>query len=70
VVVVFDWAVPETSEFVLPDLMHAAQLGLIRPEEFRKNAVKFGWELWDENSDLADQGSTDTRGETTAREMA
>jgi len=47
VVVVFDWAVPETSEFVLPDLIHAAQLGLIRPEEFRKNAIKFGWELWD-----------------------
>ena len=46
-VVVFDWAVPETSEFVLPDLIHAAQLGLIRPEEFRKNAVKFGWELWE-----------------------
>jgi hypothetical protein len=47
VVVVFDWAVPETSEFVLPDLIHAAQLGLIRPEEFRKNAVKFSWELWE-----------------------
>ena len=46
-VVVFDWAVPETSEFVLPDLIHAAQLGLICPEEFRKNAVKFGWELWE-----------------------
>ena len=46
-VVVFDWAFPETSEFILPDLIHAAQLGLIRPEEFRKNAVKFGWELWE-----------------------
>ena len=46
-VVVFDCAVPEMSEFVLSDLIHAAQLGLIRPEEFRKNAVKFGWELWD-----------------------
>ena len=46
-VVVFDWAVPETSEFVLPDLIHAAQLGLIRPEELHKNAVKFGWELWE-----------------------
>jgi hypothetical protein len=29
------------------DLIHAAQLQLIRPEEFRKNAVKFGWELWE-----------------------
>ena len=27
-------------------LIRAAELGLIRPEEFRKNAVKFGWELW------------------------
>jgi hypothetical protein len=61
VVVVFDWAVPETSEFVLPDLIHAAQLGFIRPEEFRKNAVKFGWELWDQNPEKTAQSSVDTR---------
>ena len=23
---------------------------LIRPKEFRKNAVKFGWELWEEKT--------------------
>jgi hypothetical protein len=30
----------------MADLIRAAELGLMRPEEFRKNAVKFGWELW------------------------
>jgi len=37
-----NWGSPETPELVPSDLIHAAQLGLIRPEEFRKNAVKFG----------------------------
>jgi hypothetical protein len=32
-------------------LIHAAQLQLIRPEEFRKNAIKFGWELWEEKTE-------------------
>jgi hypothetical protein len=38
---------PETPELVPADLIRAAELGLVRQEEFRKNAVKFGWELWD-----------------------
>jgi hypothetical protein len=42
-----NWGTPETPELVPADLIHAAQLNLIRPEEFRKNAVKFGWELWE-----------------------
>ena len=42
-----NWGSPETPELMPADLIHAAQLGLIRPEEFRKNAVKFGWELWE-----------------------
>ncbi len=42
-----NWGTPETPELVPADLIHAAQLQLIRPEEFRKNAVKFGWELWE-----------------------
>jgi hypothetical protein len=42
-----NWRSPETPELVPADLIHAAQLGLIRPEESRKNAVKFGWDLWD-----------------------
>ncbi len=50
-----NWGSPEMPELVPADLIHAAQLGLIRPEEFRKNAVKFGWELWE------DKASKDTR---------
>jgi hypothetical protein len=42
-----NWGSPETPEVIVADLIHAAELGLIRPEEFRKNAVKFGWELWE-----------------------
>ena len=42
-----NWGSPETPELIPADLINAAQLGLIRPEEFRKNAVKFGWELWE-----------------------
>jgi hypothetical protein len=33
------------------DLIKAAELGLIRSEEFRKNATKFGWELWQETEE-------------------
>jgi hypothetical protein len=29
-------------------MLKAAELGLITREEFRKNAVKWGWELWEE----------------------
>ena len=41
-----NWGSIETPEVIVADLIHAAELSLIRPEEFRKNAVKFGWELW------------------------
>jgi hypothetical protein len=44
---------PETPELVPADLIRAAELGLVRPEEFRKNAVKFGWELWEEEQTTA-----------------
>lgn len=43
-----NWGSPETPEVVTADLIKAAELSLIRPEEFRKNATKFGWELWQE----------------------
>jgi len=43
-----NWGTPETPEVVFADIVKAAELGLIRSEEFRKNAVKFGWELWEE----------------------
>ena len=41
---------PGTPELVPADLIKAAELGLVRAEEFRKNAVKFGWELWDDRT--------------------
>ncbi|MCW3998938.1 MAG: hypothetical protein NWE93_01705 [Candidatus Bathyarchaeota archaeon] len=42
---------PETPELVPSDLIAAAEKNLIRPDEFRKNAVKvLGWELWDDNA--------------------
>jgi len=41
---------PQTPELSPVDLIKAAELGLIRAEEFRKNAIKFGWELWDEKT--------------------
>jgi hypothetical protein len=44
---------PETPELVPTDLIRAAELGLVRPEEFRKNAIKFGWELWEQKQTMA-----------------
>jgi hypothetical protein len=41
----------ESPELSPADLIKAAELGLIRSEEFRKNAVKVGWELWDVQQD-------------------
>jgi hypothetical protein len=42
------WGSPEAHEAGVADMLKAAELGLIRPEEFRKNAVKLGWELWED----------------------
>jgi len=53
-----NWGTPETPEVVLADIVKAAELNLIRPEEFRKNAVKFGWELWEQEGDGAESGET------------
>lgn len=39
---------PETPKVNVADMLKAKELGLIRPEEFRKNAVKWGWELSEE----------------------
>ncbi len=46
-----NWGSPEVPEVVMADMLRAAELGLIRPEEFRKNAAKFGWELWEQESE-------------------
>ena len=40
-----NWGSPESPEINIADMLRAAELRLIRPDEFRKNAVKFGWEL-------------------------
>jgi hypothetical protein len=46
-----NWGTPDTPEISAADLISAAEKNLIRPDEFRKNAVKIlGWELWDDNS--------------------
>ncbi len=47
-----NWGSPETPELVASDLIAAAEKNLIRPDEFRKNAIKvLGWELWDEKAE-------------------
>jgi hypothetical protein len=49
-----NWGNPETPEITATDLIGAAEKGLIRPEEFRKNAIKIlGWELWDKTKTTA-----------------
>ncbi|MEM2147956.1 MAG: hypothetical protein QXJ94_05065, partial [Candidatus Bathyarchaeia archaeon] len=44
-----NWGAPKTPQISITDMLKAAELGLIRPEEFRKNAVKWGWELWEKS---------------------
>ena len=46
-----NWGAPKTPQVSIADMLKAAELGLIRPEEFRKNAAKWGWELWDKPSE-------------------
>jgi len=42
-----NWGSEKAPEIVMADMLKAAELGLIRQEEFRKNAIKFGWQLWE-----------------------
>ena len=50
-----NWGTPNQPELLLSDLIAAATAPtpLIRPEEFRKNASKSGWELWEPNPSKA-----------------
>ena len=41
------WGTPKTQDASVSDTLKATELGFIRQEEFRKNAVKLGWELWE-----------------------
>ncbi len=43
-----NWGSPKKPEISVADMLKAADLGLITGEEFRKNAVKWGWELWEQ----------------------
>jgi hypothetical protein len=52
-----NWGTPEAPEINVADMLKAKELGLIRPEEFRKNAVKWGWELSEQQPE--DSGSND-----------
>jgi hypothetical protein len=59
-----NWGSPESPELLAADLIAAATASppLIRPEEFRKNAVKFGWELWEAKPEtLTAEDTTVTR---------
>jgi hypothetical protein len=47
-----NWGMPEVPEPKMENMLRAAELGFIRVEEFRKNAIKFGWELWEEEPQL------------------
>ncbi|MEM3463624.1 MAG: hypothetical protein QXL91_02050, partial [Candidatus Bathyarchaeia archaeon] len=42
-----NWGAPSIPQINMDQMLKAAELGLIRPEEFRKNAAKMGWELWE-----------------------
>ena len=49
-----NWGSPESPEITAGDLIAAADKQLIRPDEFRKNAIKIlGWELWDDPNAVA-----------------
>ncbi len=52
-----NWGSPKTPEISIADMLKAAELGLIRQEEFRKNAVKFGWELWEKAPETAKESA-------------
>lgn len=45
------WSPHKAKEVNIGDLLKAAEQGLIRQDEFRKNAISFGWQLWDVKSD-------------------
>lgn len=50
-----NWGMPEIPEPKIENMLRAAELGLIRVEEFRKNAVKFGWELWEKEPEPVEE---------------
>jgi hypothetical protein len=58
-----NWGSPETPEVLPADMIRAAELNLIRADEFRKNASKlFGWELWEEEPEPGQDPSSASKG--------
>lgn len=54
-----NWGSETVPEIVMADMLKASELGLIRQEEFRKNAVKFGWQLWEKTEpETPQEGAT------------
>ena len=47
------WSPYKAKEVSVADLLKAAEQGLIRQDEFRKNAAKFGWQLWENTGKVA-----------------
>jgi hypothetical protein len=47
------WSPYKAKEVSVADLLKAAEQGLVRQDEFRKNAAKFGWQLWENASEGA-----------------
>lgn len=48
-----NWNAAKAPQPSMADILKAAEQGLIRTDEFRKNATKFGWELWDQEPGAA-----------------
>jgi hypothetical protein len=42
-----NWGLPKTVDTNIVDMLRAFELGLVGKDEFRKNATKMGWELWE-----------------------
>ena len=51
------WSPYKTKEVSVADLLKAAEQGLIRQDEFRKNAAKFGWQLWENAPQTSMEGT-------------
>jgi hypothetical protein len=49
-----NWGMPRTIETNVSDLLRAAELQLIGEDEFRKNAIKMGWEIGETRPDSPD----------------
>jgi hypothetical protein len=45
-----NWGSEKAPEINIAEMLKAAELGLVRSEEFRKNVARFGWQLWEETS--------------------